>query len=124
MKYLFDSNIVIRMVLGVGEALMEKVAQCDEGDIAISSIVYAEVAFGSAKGKPPTLERLQAFLEEVPVLPFDFEAAKAYSQLPFKRASYDRLIAAHALSLGLIMVTENVSDFADVPGLMVENWMA
>ena len=43
-------------------------------------------------------------------------------QLPFKRGSYDRLIAAHALSLGLTVVTGNTKHFADVPGLKVENW--
>jgi tRNA(fMet)-specific endonuclease VapC len=42
--------------------------------------------------------------------------------LPFRRASYDRLIAAHALSLDLTLITNNEGDFADVPGLRVENW--
>lgn len=123
MKYLLDSNIVIRTVLGVGDGLMSRLAACDEGDVVISSIVYAEVAFGSLKGKPPALERLEAFLEEVEVLPFDLSAAKVYARLPFKRGSYDRLIAAHTLSLGLTVVTGNAADFADVPGLKVENWL-
>jgi tRNA(fMet)-specific endonuclease VapC len=48
----------------------------------------------------------------------------AYAQLPFKRASFDRLIAAHAVSQDLIVVTGNAKDFADVPGLKVENWTA
>ena len=42
--------------------------------------------------------------------------------LPFKRARFDRLLAAHALSLGVTIITNNESDFADVPGLTVENW--
>jgi tRNA(fMet)-specific endonuclease VapC len=61
-------------------------------------------------------------VEEVPVLDFDYKAALAYAQLPFKRASFDRLIAAHAVSQDLIVVTGNAKDFADVPGLKVENW--
>ena len=56
------------------------------------------------------------------MLDFDFKAAVAYAAIPFKRASYDRLIAAHALSHGLTVVTANVADFADVPGLLVEDW--
>lgn len=122
MKYLFDSNIVIRTVVGIGNALMQRVGQCNAGDIAISSIVYAEVVYGSLNGKPPAHDRLQAFIEEVEILPFDYRAARTYAALPFKRGSYDRLIAAHALSLELILVTDNIADFADVPGLKVENW--
>lgn len=122
MKYLFDSNIIIMTVLGVGEALQQRLADCEEGDIVTSSIAYAEVAHGAVRGKPPAFEKLQAFVEEVPVLDFDYKAARAYATLPFKRASYDRLIAAHALSHDLIVVTDNEPDFADIPGLKVENW--
>ena len=67
-------------------------------------------------------DRVVQVIEAVPVLPFDEAAARAYATLPFKRASYDRLIAAHALSHGLILVTHNEKHFADVPGLVVENW--
>ena len=122
MKYLFDSNIIIMTVLGIGEALQRRLAGCENGDIVTSSIAYAEVAFGAVRGKPPAFEKLQAFVEEVPVLDFDYKAARAYATLPFKRASYDRLIAAHALSHDLTVVTDNEADFADVPGLRVENW--
>jgi len=87
-----------------------------------SAVAYAEVVHGSEWGKPPLLERLATMVEEIPVMPFDENAARAYSRIPFKRASYDRLIAAHALSLGLTVVTDNEADFADVPGLKVENW--
>jgi len=87
-----------------------------------SSIAYAEVAYGSVRGRPPAFEELQAFIEEVPILDFDYKAACAYATLPFKRASYDRLIAAHALSHELTVITDNVQHFADVPGLKVENW--
>jgi tRNA(fMet)-specific endonuclease VapC len=68
------------------------------------------------------LDRLAVMIEEIPILPFDERAGRTYATIPFKRASYDRLIAAHALALGLILVTDNEADFADVPGLQVENW--
>lgn len=92
------------------------------GDMVTSSIALAEIAFGTERGQPPTMDELRAFVEEVPVLDFDYKAALAYALLPFKRASFDRLIAAHALSHGLIIVTRNEKDFADVPGLVVQNW--
>ena len=122
MKYLLDANVVIRMLSRQGEALRRRLAECAEDDAVTSSIVLAEVALGSANGKPPPEDRLEAFLEEVPVLPFDHAAARAYAALPFRRGSYDRLIAAHALALGLTVVTDNVAHFDDVPGLKVENW--
>lgn len=122
MKYLLDSNIIIRLSMGIGGALRERAAQCEHDELVTSSIVLAEVAHGSNKGRPPTLDRLQSILEEVPVLDFDYKAALAYASLPFKRGSYDRLIAAHALSHDLVLVTDNERDFADVPGLKIENW--
>lgn len=72
--------------------------------------------------KPPAIEQLRVFTQEVPILDFDYKAALVYATLPFRRASYDRLIAAHALSHGLILVTNNMKHFGDVPGLKVENW--
>ena len=122
MKFMLDSNVVIAVALATGEAVRRRMAEYQEGDFAISSIAYSEVIHGSVRGKPPELARLQAFIEEVPVLPFDEKAARSYATIPFKRAGYDRLIAAHALSLGLTVITDNVKHFADVPGLVVENW--
>ncbi len=122
MKYLLDSNTIIALVMNSDEGIVRRAAECDEDDMVTSAVAYAEVAYGSVRERPPAFDQLQAFVEEVPVLAFDFKAAVAYASLPFKRASYDRLIAAHALSHGLIVVTRNVSHFADVPGLQVENW--
>lgn len=122
MKYLFDSNIIIMTVMALNPALQRRVADCDEGDIVTSAIAYAEVAHGAARGKPPSFEKLQAFIEEAPLLDFDLKAAQVYATLSFKRASYDRLIAAHTLSHGLTLVTDNEADFDDIPDLRVENW--
>ncbi|MEO9129659.1 MAG: PIN domain-containing protein, partial [Sphingomonas sp.] len=65
---------------------------------------------------------LEAFVGEIPILDFDEAAARAYATLPFRRGRFDRLLAAHALSLGAVLVTNNERDFADIPGLVVENW--
>ena len=121
-NYLLDSNIIIMTVMAMNEPLQRRLAQCDEGDMVTSAIAYAEVVFGAGQGKPPAFDRLRAFVEEVPVLSFDYKAAQAYASLPFRRASYDRLIAAHALSEGLTLVTDNEADFGDIPLLRVENW--
>ena len=122
MKYLLDSNIIIALTMNRNEGVVRRAAECDEGDMVTSAIAYAEVAFGSHRGDPPAIEQLSAFVEEVPVLDFNYKAALAYATLPFRRASYDRLIAAHALSHDLTIVTDNERHFADVPGLKVENW--
>lgn len=122
MKYMLDSNAIIALVMNNNAALVARAADCDEDDIVTSAIAFAEVAYGSTREKPPALEQLRAFVEEVPVLDFDYKAALAYATLPFQRGSYDRLIAAHALSHDLIVVTDNEKHFADVPGLRLENW--
>ncbi len=124
MKYLLDSNIVIGATLAIGEPLRRRMADCNAGDMVMSSIVHAEVAFGCMQAKPPAIAVLHAFVEEVPIVDFDATAAIAYAGLPFRRASYDRLIAAHALALQLTLVTDNIAHFADIPGLRVENWTA
>jgi tRNA(fMet)-specific endonuclease VapC len=122
MKYLLDSNIVIAALFGDFNTLRERMAACDADDFVTSTLVFAEVAHGSVRGKPPSFDRLERFVDTVPALPFDHAAARAYATIPFKRGRIDRLIAAQALSLGLTVITDNVADFADVPGLLVENW--
>jgi tRNA(fMet)-specific endonuclease VapC len=122
MKYLLDTNIIVALAIYGEPNVTRRAASCDADDLVTSSIALAEVAFGSERGLPPTMAALRAFLDEVPVLDFDYKAALAYAQLPFKRASFDRLIAAHALSQDLIVVTGNEKDFSEVPNLKVENW--
>lgn len=124
MRYLLDSNIVIIALVGDNLALRRRMADAAEDDFGMSSIVYAEVALGSVRGKPPSLQSLSRFVAQVPVLAFDHAASHCYATLPFKRQSYDRLIAAHALSLGLTLITDNEQHFADVPGLKLENWLS
>ena len=122
MKYMLDSNIIVYLTMNANEWVVRRAAECEEGDLVTSAIAYAEVAYGSLNEEPPAVEQLKMFVEEVPVLDFDYKAALAYATLPFKRGSFDRLIAAHALSHDLTVVTHNERHFADVPGLKVENW--
>ena len=121
-RYLIDANsAVYAMDLG-NDVLKARIADTDDGAIAISVISYAEVAYGTNVGKPPPPEVLEAFIQAIPLLPFDEAAAREYAKLPFKRARFDRLLAAHALSIGATVVTNNEGDFADVSELKVENW--
>jgi tRNA(fMet)-specific endonuclease VapC len=122
MLYLLDADTAIFATTAQFPALRERLAEREPGEVSLSAISFAEIVFGIEQGKPPTLESLGLLVEAVPVLPFDEAAARAYARLPFKRARFDRLLAAHALSLGATVITNNEQDFADVPGLKVENW--
>jgi len=121
---MLDTNICIYLLSNSMPSLTQRVAQCDAQSLVISAIVFAELTLGSAQGKLPPRHVLDAFISEVPLLPFDEDAARVYATLKFRRGSFDRLIAAHALSVGLTLVTANGADFAEVPGLVVENWTA
>lgn len=117
-----DANTAVYAMDGAYPALRDRITEFEPGEIAISAISYAEVAYGTYVGKPPAQAVLDAFTAEIPLIPFDEAAAREYARLPFKRARFDRLLAAHALSIGATVVTNNEADFADVPGLVVENW--
>lgn len=121
MRYLLDTNACIELLAG-HPRVSERAAQCDEGDLGISAIAFAEVALGSWRGKQPSLLVLMNLTRSIPVLPFDEGAARIYATLNFRRGSYDRLIAAHAVAQRLTLITNNVRDFEDVAGLDVEDW--
>ena len=121
-RFILDSDIAIFATTGQHLQLRERLAECEPDEVGLSAISYAEIVLGMEQGKPPTPEALADLVSVVPVVPFDDAAAKAYAKLPFKRARFDRLIAAQALSIGAVVVTNNPEDFADVPGLKVENW--
>jgi tRNA(fMet)-specific endonuclease VapC len=123
-EFLIDSDLAIYAIGGdVDSALNRRLSACAPGQVAISAISFAEVALGTWNGKPPRQDVLNEFVAVIPIIDFDATAADAYAKLPFKRARFDRLLAAHALSIGAKVITNNEADFADVPGLTVENWM-
>jgi len=119
--FLLDTNICIYAIELLSEPLVAKLADQPSGSLFFSSISFAEVSVGYSRAGGEA-EGFPGFLEEVRLVSFDEAAARCYGTLPFKRRSFDRLIAAHALSLGFTLVTNNEADFADVPGLKVENW--
>jgi tRNA(fMet)-specific endonuclease VapC len=119
---LLDSNICIYLIEGLSEPVRRRVERFAPGEVITSAIVFAEVMRGVDIGNPVAVANAQALFDSIGVAPFGADAALEYRHLPFKRNSFDRLIAAHALSLGLPVATNNEGDFADVPGLRLENW--
>ena len=122
MRYLIDTNCCIYLFRAEYPHLRNRMMAVDAGEIAVSVIVLAELAIGARLGKSPAFDRLQRLRQEMPLLPFEEQDADAYAALPFRRGRFDRLLAAHALSRSLTLITNNQADFADVPGLRTENW--
>jgi tRNA(fMet)-specific endonuclease VapC len=96
----------------------------------MSAITYAELEYGVAAATDPEKEsaNLAGLVEDIPVLAFDSAAAIAYGPIRLatrksKKDHLDKLIAAHAVSLGAIVVTNNIKDFAKYLGLRLENWL-
>ncbi|ANC87661.1 type II toxin-antitoxin system VapC family toxin [Sphingomonas sp. NIC1] len=122
-RYLLDSNICIYLLEGLSATARTRAEQCALGEIATSAIAYAEVLRGVDPADDRAMAAARAFFDVCTVLPFEGMAAEAYQHVPFRRARFDRLIGAHALALGLTVVTNNETDYNDIPGLMVENWV-
>ena len=119
-RFLLDTNICIYLLEARDERLRKRIEACHEGELVTSAIVYAEVMIG-AKRRGGAKAALALF-DRIPPLAFDLGAGSAYANLPLSRGSFDRLIAAHAISLGLTLVTNNERDFVDIDGLRDENW--
>ncbi|WP_174273090.1 type II toxin-antitoxin system VapC family toxin [Sphingomonas bacterium] len=118
--FLLDANICVYLLGGGADVLRSRVEDCEPGALVTSSIAFAEVLIGAVR-RDGVAEALALF-RAIPPLPFGSAEAEAYARLPFRRGSFDRLIAAHAITLGLTLVTANEKHFAGVPNLNVENW--
>lgn len=132
MKYLLDTNIVAYIIKKRPVEVFHKLQSIDWTEIVISSIVVAELWYGVEKSqrKEQNKAALEAFLKPLMVLDFDAKAAQAYASIRTDLESKgkiiganDLLISAHALSHGLILVTNNVREFDRVGGLQIENWI-
>ena len=129
-RYMLDTNMCIYLMKNQPDEVAQRFAQCYVGDVAMSSITYAELAYGVAVSANPEREKtnLAALIEDIQVIPFDSAAGEAYGPIRLatrevKKDALDKLIAAHAVSLNAIVVTNNTKDFARYPGLVVENWI-
>jgi tRNA(fMet)-specific endonuclease VapC len=133
MKYMLDTNICIGLIRNKPHSLIQRLTACDLGEVGVSSITIAKLAHGANKSDQveKNLSALEQFLLPIEIVDFDQRASAAYG---FIRAfleregktigSMDILIGAHALSLGVTLVTNNVNEFQRIPKLKIEDWMA
>ena len=130
-KYMLDTNICIYLMKHQPPAVQARFAECFVGDVVISAITLAELEYGvacSGNARAHNQALLDSLLEDIPVEPFEARAARAYGPLRLgyrarNKDALDKLIAAHALSLGVTLVTNNEADFHGYAGLVVENWV-
>ena len=131
MRFLLDTNICIYIIKRSPVGLYERFQHLPVGDVGVSAITFCELQFGVANSSKPDTNQLALtqFLGPLEVLDFPSAAAIEFGAIRthLQRAgtpigNYDLLIAAHALHLGLSLVTNNTREFKRVPGLRVENW--
>ena len=132
MIYMLDTNICIYILKNNNEKLISKFSKYKFGDIGISSIVYSELIYGAEKSlkRDENLKNLLRFLSSIIICDYDVEAANEYGKIrsDLEKAgniigSLDMLIAAHASSKKVILITNNVKEFKRIKHLKVENWV-
>ncbi len=130
---MLDTDVCVELLRGRAPAVFEHLRQFKTDDVAISSITLAELQYGVARSTRPARHELllAEFCAPLAILPFDDLAAGTYGRVraALARAGtpigpLDTLIASHALSLGLTLITCNHREFSRVPGLHVESWLA
>jgi tRNA(fMet)-specific endonuclease VapC len=129
-EYMLDTNICIYVMKNHPAELRQRFNRLAE-QLCISSITLAELYYGAEKSAraPENVEAIDEFVSRLDVLAFSSKAAKHYGQIraDLERAgtpvgAHDMLIGAHARAEGLILATNNLREFARMPGLRAENW--
>ena len=132
LRYLLDTNMVIYTIKNRPERVRETFNR-EQGRMAVSAITFAELVHGAEKSQFPArnLRVVEDFCSRLEVLAYGEKAASHYGSIRAKLESVGRPIgvndlhiAAHARSEGLVLVTNNVSEFERVPGLQWVNWLA
>ena len=128
---LLDTNICIYIINAKPAEVLARFHRYRLGDIGLSSVVAAELAYGVAKsGSERNRRALEMFLAPLEIMPFDENAIWAYGELRadlerrgLSIGSLDTMIAAHALSMNAVLVTNNMREFSRVKGLQLDNWI-
>ena len=132
MRYMLDTNICIYVIKHKPESVFRKLKKIKPEDVCISSITYAELAYGVEKSAQPERNRLalSMMLSSIEIVAFDDSAAADYGEIRASLekggtpiGSLDMLIAAHARSSGCTLVTNNTKEFCRVEGLKLANWV-
>ena len=129
-QYMLDTDTVSCGLRGQGDVASHLLAH-RPSELCVSSITLAELRFGAdAKGSRRLHRLIETFVASVAVMPFDSAAADRFGPVANALAkrgepigTFDTLIAAHALSLGLTLVTNNIKHFGRVTGLVTPNWV-
>ena len=131
MRYMLDTNICIFLIRKKSDRVLQKLMEHDPEEICISSVTYAELVHGVEKSKAIEKNRalLTQLLSNIEVLDFGTKAADEYGNIRadleikgYPIGPLDTMIAAHAKSLGYILVTNNTREFNRVEGITVEDW--
>jgi tRNA(fMet)-specific endonuclease VapC len=133
MKLLLDTNICIYIIKQQPVTVLKRFLEYQIGDIGISSITLSELRYGVAKSnhQEKNTKALDEFITPLEVVPFDEDAAHIYGDIraALEKAgtpigSMDMLIAAHAVALGIPLVTNNSREFVRIPTLNIIDWIA
>jgi tRNA(fMet)-specific endonuclease VapC len=132
LKYLLDTNIVIYVLKRRPKEVLD-VFNINASRMAISSITLSELLYGAEKSQniDKNLEAIEEFISHLDVLPYDAKASQHYGQIKAALEKKGEIIgendihiAAHAISQGLILVTNNLREFKRVPNFAFENWVS
>ena len=132
MRFLLDTNICIYIIKQKPAKVFEKFQTLNPSDIGVSSITVAELEYGAYKSQRQEQNRvaLSQFLISLEILPFDERATQTYGQVRAELerrgiviGSMDMLIASQVISFRLTLVTNNLREFSQIPGLTLENWV-
>lgn len=131
MEYLLDTNICIYIIKKKPAKVFEKLKNSTIGDVGISSITLAELQYGIEKSSnsEKNREALEKFLTPIEIIDYGYDATIEYGKIRAELEKkgvpigpLDMLIASHAKSLDVILVTNNVKEFERIAGLRTENW--
>lgn len=132
MKYMLDTNICIYIIKKKPGKVFDKFRSLKPGEVCISAITLAELEYGIEKSTNKEQNRfaLLCFLTPIKILPFSERAAIYFGKIRAKLEKngniigvYDMMIAAHCLTESLTLVTNNISVFKQIDGLLLENWV-
>ena len=130
-KYMLDTNTCIYIIKRKPPKVIERFKQTDISQIGISSITLSELLYGVSKSSKPEQNQiaLSQFVAPLEILPYDDGAAQCYGDLRaglekqgIPIGSLDMLIAAHAISLNSVLITNNEKEFIRIPNLKIDNW--
>ncbi len=131
-KYMLDTNICIYTIKNRPGEVRDAFIR-HQNQLCVGTVTAMELIYGAEKSAVPekNLRVIEGFLARLTVMDYDLHAAEHTGQLRAELQKqgkpigpYDQMIAGHARSLGLILVTNNEGEFERVPGLRVENWVA